>query len=162
MRRSIPHGQMPVEEQAPAAQEGASDSLNLQRWLIDHNLFTDEMKNNLYVYGSLVNLRVEAVHVVIDSENSTIHYKLYAPKSLLKDVDNFNKWRHSDRLFDLWRLQRLLKRERQLDFQAILNNFVRDLCGKRWKVTVKLEDVALYVDGPTDDDLRTEHNPAVD
>ena len=98
MRRSIPHGQDPTEEGDKSLSGSLSDHLNLQRWLIDHNLFTDEVKNNLYAYGSLVHMKIDAMHVVIDAEHSIVNYTLYAPKSLLVDIANYHKWLNSDRI----------------------------------------------------------------
>jgi hypothetical protein len=139
-----------------------ADHLNLQRWLIEHGLFTDEIKNSLYAYGALAHQSIDALHVSIDHEKAVVHYKLYCPTKLLENVARYNQWKNSSKIFDMWRLKRLLKKERNLDFQSILTTFVRDLCGKRWNVTVKLEDVASFVDSPVDDDLGTNADKATD
>jgi hypothetical protein len=46
----------------------------------------------------------------------------------------------------MWRFKRLLKKEGALDFQQVLNNFVRDFCGPKWGVTVEIVDFNSYVE----------------
>ena len=117
-----------------------------QRWLIKNGLFTDIAKDNIYLYGSLVHKDITALHVVIDKDHKCIEYKLYVKLSLLNKVISFNNLRKSDKLIDMWRLRRLVKKDGNLDFALVLNRFVRDFCGSEWRATVSIHDIAEYRD----------------
>ena len=122
------------------------DFVDHQRWLIDNGLFTDLAKDNLYLYGSLVHKDICALHVVIDTEKKVIHYKLYATSSLISKVNRFDRLTKSDSLIDMWLLKRMLKKEGNLRFQPILNKFVSDFCGPKWRAEVTLAHIDTYVD----------------
>jgi len=131
-----------------------------QRWLIENGLFTDLAKDNLYLYGSLVHVDIEAVHAVIDAKRSLVSYTLYARPTLIDAIAKFNKLRESKKILDLWRLKRILKRNGTLDFLPMLNRFVKDFCGPKWSAEMKIEDIATYVEEP--DEPRNEINSGVD
>lgn len=136
------------------------DFVDHQRWLIDNGLFTDLAKDNLYLYGSLVHKDVQALHVIIDTNNSVIKYLLYVEPSLLKKISRFRRLSASTGLLDMWRLKRLLIKEGNLNFLPILNKFVKDFCGSKWKAELQIEDVAQYVDGL--DELRPDESKESD
>jgi hypothetical protein len=51
----------------------------------------------------------------------------------------------------MWRFKRLLQKEGSLDFQQILNNFVKDFCGPKWNATVNVVDFNTYVESLRED-----------
>jgi hypothetical protein len=121
-----------------------------QRWLIENGLFNDLAKDTLYLYGSLVHKDVEAVHVVVDADAKRIKYTLYAPKSLAAKVQLYNGLVNAKSLIGMWRLRRLVRKEGSLNFNHILNKFVKDFCGPKWSAEMWLEDIDNYVDNLDD------------
>ena len=46
----------------------------------------------------------------------------------------------------MWLFKRFLKKEGSLDFQSILNKFVKDFCGPKWSASVNVVDYDNYID----------------
>ena len=128
--------------------ETLMERVDQQRWLLNNGLVTDEAKNNVYIYGTLVNKEVKAVEVSLDVENKKIHYTLYFSNSFLKDYNKFNELVGTESIFGLFRLRRILKKHGNLNIGGILKSFVSDYCGPNWTVTYELKDVKEYIDGP--------------
>ena len=126
------------------------ESLDQQRWLMSNGLFTESAKDSIFMYGTLVHKDVKAVQVDVKIEMKTIHYDVYVPTSLIKEINLFNELQGTRSLIKLWRLKRLLKRNGSLNFTAILDRFVKDFCGPSWKATMTLWDYKEYSDEPGD------------
>ena len=124
------------------------ERLDNQRWLLNNGLITDEAKNNIYVYGTLVNKEVRAVEVDIDVESKKVNYKIYFDSSFLKAYKKFEELKNTDSLWGLIRLKLILRKYGNLSIEAILKSFVRDYCGPNWVVSHELRDIKEYVDGP--------------
>ena len=124
-----------------------NNMVDQQRWLLDNGLFTDLAKDNLYLYGTLAHKDIFAVHVMIHAEDKKIIYKLYAPASLLKKVENYHSWTASTSLWDMWRLKRLVKNNGDLNFAVVLGRFIKTYCGPKWRVEVQLDHSENYIDG---------------
>ena len=118
-----------------------------QRWLLNNGLFNDEIKNQLFLYGSIVHKEVQAVDLAIDPPNKKINYKVYVHKSLLKKINKFKELSTSKSFFGMWRFKNLIEKEGNLNFQHVLGNFVRDYCGRDWSTVVSVLDVNEYVEG---------------
>lgn len=116
-----------------------------RRWLLNNGLVTDDVKNQLFFCGSIVHKEVQAVEVKIEAEKKIVDYTIYVNKDLLKKIELYRVLSKSDSLFGLWRFKRLLKKEGSLDFQQILNSFVKDFCGPKWSVVVNTIDFETYV-----------------
>jgi hypothetical protein len=123
-----------------------TEMLNTQRWLLNNGLVPDSVKNQLFFYGSIVHTDVQAVEVKIRPEVKNVDYTIYVNKDLLKKMDQYKKLSTATSLFGLWRFKRFLKREGSLDFQSMLNTFVRDFCGPAWSATLTISDFDAYVD----------------
>lgn len=118
-----------------------------RRWLLNNGLVTDDVKNQLFFCGSIVHRDVQAIELKIDSEDKHVYYKIYVDRDLLNKIEKYHDLSKSDSLFDMWRFKRLLKKEGSLDFNKVLNNFVKDFCGPKWKVSVDTLDFGTYVEG---------------
>ena len=129
--------------------EGLStnDHLAHQRWLIDRGLINDLHKDTLFMYGSVVHKDVQAVHVKIRPEDKAVDYKIYISASLIKRINKFCELKASTSVFGLWKFKRMLKTEGNLDLKFIVDKFVKDYCGPRWKANVQIEDFVKYEDG---------------
>lgn len=124
-----------------------AELMDQQRWLLNNGLVSDNVKNQLFFYGSIVHKNVQAVELDINPEKKLVAYKIYVDKSLLKDIALYGKLSKSTSLFGMWRFKRLLKREGALDFQLLLSKFVRDFCGPTWNVSAEVVDFNTYIEG---------------
>jgi len=120
--------------------------IDQRRWLMNNNLVTEDVQNELFLFGSIVHKDVQAVELQVDAEKKVVAYTIYIDKFLLKKIAKYESLLKSDSLWNLWRLKRMLKREGSLDFKQILNSFVRDFCGTKWCATVKIIDFSQYID----------------
>lgn len=123
-----------------------TEMLNTQRWLLNNGLVPDSVKNQLFFYGSIVHTEVQAVEVKIRPEDKVVDYTVYVPKTLLKKMDKYRKLSTATSLFGMWRFKSFLKKEGSLDFNSMLNSFVKDFCGPTWSATVAITDFDAYVD----------------
>ena len=117
-----------------------------RRWLMNNGIISDDIKNQLFLYGSIVHKEVQAVEVKVESEKKVINYTIYVDKGLLDKIVQYEVLSKSDSLFGLWRFKRMLKKEGSLDFQQVLNSFVKDFCGPKWSVAVNTIDFEKYVE----------------
>lgn len=120
------------------------EKVDIERWRLNAGTVSYEMQNNLFMYGSILHKNIAAVHAAIDVENKVVDYKIYCPQSLLKTIALFQELRTKKSLWSLWRLSRLLKKEGNLDFEVMLNNYVGTLCGAPWKAKLELLHESLY------------------
>jgi hypothetical protein len=125
--------------------------LDHSRWAMNNGIVSDNVKNQLFVYGSIVHKEIQAVELFLDQDKKTVQYTLYVEKALLEKINNYNILSKSTSLFRMWRFKRLLQKEGSLDFQQILNNFVKDFCGPKWNATVNVVDFNTYVESLGDD-----------
>jgi hypothetical protein len=122
------------------------EMLNTQRWLLNNGLVPDSVKNQLFMLGSIVHAEVQAVEVKIRPEVKVVDYIVYINKDLMKKIEKYRKLSTATSLFGLWRFRRFLKKEGTLDFQGMINSFVRDFCGPNWTAAVSIADFDAYVD----------------
>lgn len=118
-----------------------------RRWLLNNGFITDDVKNQLFFSGSIVHKDVQAVELDLHPENKLVRYKIYVDSDLINKINKYDVLSKSTSLFGMWRFKRLLQKEGSLDFQKILDKFVKDFCGPKWSVTVQVMDFNTYVDG---------------
>ena len=118
--------------------------LDTQRWLMNNGFSNDIIKDQIFMFGSVVHKNVEAVEAKIDPEKKVVSYDLYLSSSLLKKHMAFLKLRTEDSLMSLWRFKRLLKKEGNLDFSKLINNFITDYLGPKWASEVNVKNVSDY------------------
>jgi hypothetical protein len=123
-----------------------AEFIDQQRWLMNNGLISDSVKNQLFFCGSIVHKDVQAVELNINTDSKLVEYKIYVNQDLIQKIEKYKKLSTATSLFGLWRFKRLLKNEGSLDFQSILNKFVIDFCGSKWRTTVDILDFANYVD----------------
>lgn len=133
----------------PKKEVSIEEYVDQRRWLLNNGLITDDIKNQLFLCGSIVHKEVQAVELDLDvlKDNKTVNYTIYVNPDLLKKIKKYEVLSKSTSLWGMWRFKRLLKKEGALDFQQILSKFVKDFCGPNWTVTVKTVDFNSYVEG---------------
>lgn len=117
------------------------------RWLLNNGMMNDQIKNQLYLYGSMLHKDVRALEVDIDPGSRNISYVIYVSNKLIKKLEKYEKLSKSDSLWGLWRFRSLLKKEGNLNFKIILKKFIKDYCGPNWSTSVKVTSIDTYVDG---------------
>ena len=126
--------------------DASEENLDQQRWLMNNGLFTETAKDSIFMYGSLIHKDIKAVQAHIKTDEKIVAYDIYTTKDVLKSYDLFISYRGTTSLIKLWKLKRLLKRNGNMDFTAVLDRFVKDFCGPTWKATMRLMDYEEYVD----------------
>jgi hypothetical protein len=99
------------------------------------------------LYGSIVHKDVQAVELEVDAANKLIVYEIYINKKLLKKHNKYMELSTSTGIWGLWRFRRMLKKEGNLNFKHLLNQFVKEFCGPRWSVEMQVLDYSTYTDG---------------
>lgn len=126
---------------------GIESLIDHHRWLLNNGIVHDNIKNQLFMYGSIVHRDVAAVDLAVNATEKCISYKIFVNSELQQKIDKFNKLRDDQSFIGLWRFKRFLKKEGNLDFDSILNSFVIDYCGKGWKTNITTVDFNDYVEG---------------
>lgn len=128
-----------------------AEYLDQERWLMNSGLLTDSAKNQLFFSGSIVHKDVQALELDISPEKKLVSYKVFVPSGLLKKINRYKDLSTKKDLISLWLFRRLLKKEGNLNFQGILNKFVKDFCGAKWSVEVDIRDYKDFQEGSSED-----------
>lgn len=115
------------------------------RWLLNNGLVPDAIKNQLFMYGAIVHKDVQAVDLFVNVEDFLVSYKIYIDRSLFKKIDKFKELQKTNSLWGLWKFKRLLKKEGNLNFEIIIDRFIKDYCGNKWKSEINVLDYSEYV-----------------
>jgi hypothetical protein len=123
-----------------------SQIIDQHRWLMNNGLITDTVKNQLFFCGSIVHKNVQALSVDVNPETKTVKYSIYVNASLIDQIEKYKELSVSKTLWGMWKFKRIIKKEGNLDFQKVLNKFVLDFCGSKWRTKVDVLDFATYID----------------
>jgi len=139
-------------------------------FLVEHNLLTDEMKDNVSMAGYCIVEHVKEVETIIDFNSRTIQYHLLLPNVLCKNLKLLDKFRNGENI-GLWnsiRLKKFLKNKREAEIindfeiagyelEEIANKFVKNYLNNKWSASVKIynadnkdEIENFRICGPTD------------
>lgn len=124
-----------------------AEYLDQQRWLMNSGLIPESLKNQLFFCGTIVHKDVRAVQLDLIPEKKLVEYKIFVPKKIVDKVNKYKMLSTKRSLFGLWRFKRFLKKEGDLNFEAILNRFIKDYCGPKWSVKAQVLDFEMYSDG---------------
>lgn len=124
-----------------------TEFIDHNRWLLNNGMISDATKNHLFMYGSILHKEVLAVELAVDAAKKLVLYQVFVPPTLLKKYKDFQQLRLSKGILSLWRLRRLLKKNGNLDFSSMINNFVKDYCGNGWSAEVSVLSYSGYMDG---------------
>lgn len=119
--------------------------IDSQRWLMNNGLSNDLLKDQLFLFGSIVHKDISAVEVDVDFQKKAVKYQLYATNNLLKKINKFNKLAESNSVFGLWRFKRFLLKEGNLNLRSIVTRFVKDYLGPKWIAEVEMRSVEEYI-----------------
>jgi len=128
-------------------QDKIAELMDQERWLLNNGLITDSVKNQLFFYGSLIHKDTRALKVDINLEKKLVEYEIFLDKEVIDKIELYQRLQKRTDLIGMWRFRRMLKKESNLNFNSIINKFVKDYCGPKWSATVKVTDSSLYLDG---------------
>ena len=124
-----------------------AEYLDQSRWLLNNGLINDGIKNQLFMYGSIVHKDLKALELDIKTEAKELEYRLFFDEKTLKLIAKYEELSKSDSMWGLWRFRRMLKKHGNLNVHHVLSKFVKDFCGPNWTVKVNLMDFKNYVEG---------------
>src|SRR5690348_10481022 len=94
-----------IGEQVENTMLDKNDHIDHQRWLMENGFINDLHKDNLYMYGAICHLEIEAVEVRVDVTKKVVEYDLYMSNALLKKVALYEELSKSKSIIGLWRFK---------------------------------------------------------
>ena len=120
------------------------------RWLLNNGLANDVIKNQLFAYGGIAHPNILAVDLALDMENKCVKYDLFVDTKLLKKIKKFKELSESEGFWGLRKFKKMLIKEGNLHLDNILDNFIKDYCGRQWRTEIRILDYAEFVDSNED------------
>ena len=124
-----------------------SEYLDQSRWLLNNGMANDQVKNQLFMFGSIVHKDVQAIELAIVPETKQVKYQIFFKDEILKKLDKFKALSTRTDMIGLWLFKRFLKKEGNLNLTGILNKFVKEFCGPKWSAVVEVANFDQYFDG---------------
>ena len=121
--------------------------LDHHQWLVNNNLLTDQMKDNIAMCGYCLVEDTLDVQTYIDFNKSTVVYELLLPPKLHDNLMLLKKFKEGGKIgfFESFRLRKFIKSKKEHDetgmgyeLEEIGNKFVRSYLSDNWSVQVKL------------------------
>jgi len=120
-------------------------------FLVEHNLFTDEMKDSVAMAGYCLVEEVKDVSTSIDFNENLVTYNLLLPGKLYKNLKLLERFEKGESI-GIWntvRLKRFLKRKREIEkaedagnmgyrLEDIANKFLKSYLNNKWRASVKI------------------------
>ena len=129
------------------------DFMNHHKWLVESNLLTDEMKDNVAMGAFCIIENVVDASTIIDFENHIVHYKLLLPPDLVDGLGLLEKYETTKDLgfFEMRRLKKFLLNKKAQDesgmgykLEQIANTFIKAYLNKKWETKVEFRSVKDY------------------
>lgn len=120
-------------------------------FLVEHNLFTDEMKDNVSMAGYCIVENVKDVEATIDFNNNKITYNILLPGELYNNLRLLEKFKNGDSI-GFWnsiRLKKFLRNKREIEeindtgitgykLEEIADKFVKVYLNDKWSASVEI------------------------
>jgi hypothetical protein len=116
-------------------------------WLVENNLLTDKMKDDLATAGYFIVEKVLDVYPSIDFNTKVVEYKLIVPDTLYEDLKLLERFQNGESI-GFWksrRLKKFLEKKRLNDdsgmgyqLELIANGFVKNYLNDNWRAEVKV------------------------
>ena len=116
-------------------------------WLVDNNLFTDQMKDNIAMCGYCLVEEVIDVMTSIDFNERVVKYRLLLPADLYDNLKLLEKFEAGEKIgfFESLKLKKFIKSKRENDdtgmgykLEEIGEKFIRAYLNKDWQVSVEI------------------------
>lgn len=120
-------------------------------FLVEHNLFTEEMKDNVAMAGYCVVEGVKDVATAIDFNTNTVKYYLLLPGKLYNNLKLLERF-ESGKDIGLWgaiKLKMFLRKKRKIEttdgvgivgykLDKIANDFLKNYLNDKWRASVEI------------------------
>lgn len=119
-------------------------------WLVESNLLTDEMKDNVAMGAYCLVEEVVEASTSLDFEDNTVHYKLLLPEYLCKNLRLLQRYENGDDLgfFEARRLKKFLEKKKENDesgfgykLEDIADKFIKAYLNEKWSAKVDFKSV---------------------
>lgn len=134
------------------------DYVNHHKWLVENNLLTDEMKDNVAMVAYCLVEEVVDTATFMDFDTNTVHYRVLVPEALYNNLMLLDRYQNGEDLgfFEMRRLKKFLKKKKEndesglgYDLENIANMFLKAYLNDNWSAKVDLKSVKDY-DGEKD------------
>ncbi len=126
-----------------------AEYLDQGRWLLNNGMANEQVKNQLFMFGSIIHKDVQALEVDIIPDTKLVKYNIFFKTDVMDKINRYKELSTKTSLIGMWKFKRFLQKEGNLNFTGILNKFVREYCGPKWSVQVEVTDFDKYFDGAT-------------
>lgn len=132
--------------------------VNHHKWLVDNNLLTDEMKDNVAMVAYCLIEDVTDSATFIDFDSNTVYYRLLLPEKLVKNLKLLSRYEAGDELgfFEMRKLKKFLQNKKEndesgfgYDLETIANSFLKSYLSEKWRAKIEYKSVNDY-DGEKD------------
>lgn len=120
-------------------------------FLVEHNMFTEEMKDNVAMAGYCVVEGVKDVSTVIDFNANTVAYQLLLPSELYNSLRLLEKFKKGESI-GLWgyiKLKMFLRKKRKIEsadgdgivgynLEKIADTFLKKYLSDKWRASVEI------------------------
>ena len=116
-------------------------------WLVNNNLLTDEMKDNVATGGFCLVENVADSAAIIDFNERLVTYKILLPWRLYENLMLLERFNRGEKVgfFESMRLKKFIKAKKEHDetgmgyrLEDIGNQFIKAYLGKEWNVQIEL------------------------
>jgi hypothetical protein len=123
------------------------DYIDHHKWLVENNLLTDEIRDNVAMAAYLIVEEVKDGQTRIDFNESLVRYKLVLPDTLYSNIKMLEKYQETKEIgfFDGRKLKKFLERKRDNDelglgyrLETIATKFVKSYLSDKWRATVEI------------------------
>lgn len=114
-----------------------------RRWLLNNNMITDSIKNDLFVLATIVNTKILAISLDVDFNKKSIDYVIYTDWLTMLRCSLAKKLKPKSFVYNLLsRYTGLL--EDIYGHQDVINNNVVFALGPSWKASLRFMHISSY------------------
>lgn len=123
------------------------DYIDHHQWLVNNNMLTDQIKDNIAMCGYCLVEEVKDVNTSIDFNSKIVTYRVLVPGKLYNNIKLLERFNNGESIgfFESFRLKKFLKNKKATDesglgynLEEIGNKFIRSYLTKDWSVKVSL------------------------
>jgi hypothetical protein len=123
------------------------------KWLVENNLLTDEIKDNVAMAAYCIVENVENAFTRMDFNNNTVHYLIVLPEQLFNNIKLLERYEATKNIgfFEMRKLKKFLELKKETDelgmgyrLQDIANKFVKSYLSDKWRATVNIVSAKDY------------------
>jgi hypothetical protein len=123
------------------------DYIDHHKWLVENNLLTDEIRDNVAMAAYLIVEEVKDGQTRIDFNESLVRYKLVLPDELYSNIKLLELYEQTKEIgfFDKRKLKKFLLHKKNNDelglgyrLETIATKFVKSYLSDKWRATVEI------------------------